>query len=308
MLILILVGTLGSMAFRRGIAGRTLLIGVLLSIVFCFRLSASAEAAPGASPLQATNSREARENAVRSIPFDQLDADSRGKVDVVLSNVSIYRRLPVRVTDCDPDLFMFLIRHPDVVVNIWELLGVSQVHARQVQEGKFRVSDNSGTTGMLEILYQSPETVLVYARGQYEGVLSPRPAHGSCLLLFKSGYVQENDGRWYVTTRLDAFLNLEPGALELLTKTLQPLVGPVADANFTQTISFVGSLSHTSEVNPRGVQRLVAKLTHVPPEVRQQFAEITDRVGKKALDYPAHPGGLARGATMASRGEPSGAR
>ena len=226
----------------------------------------------------------------------------------MLANVSIYRRLPVRVTDCDPELFMFLIRHPDVVVNIWELLGVSQVHARQVQEGKFRVGDNSGTTGMLEILYQDPETVLVYARGQYEGVLSTRPAHGSCLLLFKSGYVRENDGRWYVTTRLDAFLDLEPGALELLTKTLQPLVGPVADANFTQTIGFVGSLSHTSEVNPRGVQRLAAKLTHVPPEVRQQFSEITGRVGKKTIDYPTRPGVAAREAAMASRSAANDAR
>jgi hypothetical protein len=308
MLILILVGTLGPIAFRHGPAGRALLVGVLLFLIFCLRLSARAEAAPAANVLQATNSREARENALRSIPFDQLDQDSRLKVDAVLANVSIYRRLPVRVTDCDPELFMFLIRHPDVVVNIWELLGVSQVHARQVQEGKFRVGDNSGTTGMLEILYQDPETVLVYARGQYEGVLSTRPAHGSCLLLFKSGYVRENDGRWYVTTRLDAFLDLEPGALELLTKTLQPLVGPVADANFTQTIGFVGSLSHTSEVNPRGVQRLAAKLTHIPPEVRQQFSEITGRVGKKTIDYPARPGVAAREAAMASRTTSNDAR
>jgi hypothetical protein len=308
MLILILFGTLGVMAFRRGPAGRALLLGVLLALVSCVHPCAQANAGPASNPLQATNSREARQSALRSIPYDQLDQDSRGKVDAALSNISIYRRLPVRVTDCDPDLFMFLLRHPDVVVNIWELLGVSQVHVRQVQAGQFRVSDNAGTSGMLEILYQNQDTVLVYARGQYEGVLSTRPAHGSCLLIFKSGYVQENDGRWYVTTRLDAFLNLEPGALELLTKTLQPLVGPVADANFTQTIGFVGSLSHTSEVNPHGVQRLAAKLTHVPPEVRQQFAEIADRLGKKALDYPRRLGATAGEATMASRVEPSNAR
>jgi hypothetical protein len=193
-------------------------------------------------------------------------------------------------------------------VNIWELLGVSQVHARQIQEGKFRVADNSGTTGRLEILYESQDTHLVYAQGQYEGVLSPRPAHGSCLLIFKSGYVQENDGRWYVTTQLDAFLNLEPGALELLTKAFQSLVGPVADANFTQTIGFVGSLSHTSEVNPQGVRRLAAKLTHVSPEVRQQFAEIADRVAKKAIDYPPRVGVPAGEAALARRTEEPGAR
>jgi hypothetical protein len=128
------------------------------------------------------------------------------------------------------------------------------------------------------------------------------------LLLFKSGYVRANDGHWFVTTRLDAFLNLEPGALELLTKSLQPLVGPVADANFTQTLGFVGSLSHTAEVNPRGMQRLAAKLTHVPPEVRQQFAEIADRVARNSIDYPTRPGAPAGPAAIASRAEPEAAR
>ena len=94
MLILILVGTLGPLAFRHGPVGRALLVGVLLSLIFCLRLSAGAEAAPAANALQATNSREGRENALRSIPFDQLDQDSRLKVDAVLANVSIYRRLP----------------------------------------------------------------------------------------------------------------------------------------------------------------------------------------------------------------------
>jgi hypothetical protein len=307
-LVVVFVGMLGQAVIRRGVTGRALLVGAIFLLACSLRLSAGADAAYPANPLQATNSREARENALRSIPYDRLDQDARAKVDAVLSNISVYRRLPVRVTDCDPNLYIFLVRHPDVVVNIWELLGVSQVHARQVLDGRFRVSDNSGTTGTLEILYQSQDTHLVYAQGQYEGVLCPRPAHGSCLLVFKSGYVRESDGRWYVTTRLDAFLNLEPGALELLTKTLQTLVGPVADANFTQTIGFVGSLSHTSEVNPQGVRRLAGKLTHVPPEVRLQFAEIAERVSKQVIDYPPRAGAPAGPAVLARRTEQTDAR
>ena len=307
MSILILVGAIGLLAPRRGRVGRGVLAAVLLSIAFPFG-PCSSVAAAATNPLQATNSRESRDDALRSIPLRFTRSGCAGKSgcgDVQHQHLS---RLPVRVTDCDPDLFAFLVRHPDVVVNIWEVLGVSQVHARQVQDGKFRVADNSGTTGTLEILYQSQDTVLVYARGQYEGILSSRPAHGSCLLILKSGYVREKDGRWFVTTRLDAFLNLEPGALELLTKTLQPLVGPVADANFTQTIGFVGSLSHSSAVNPRGMQRLSAKLSHISPEVRQQFADIADRVARKAVDYPSSSGMPAGGPAMASRFDPSGVR
>src|SRR5688500_14635352 len=74
----------------------------------------------GATPsTRATNSWAAREEAINSIPYKQLDRAGRNKVRQVLSQVSIYRRLPVQVTRCDPKLYLFLIEHPDVTVKLW---------------------------------------------------------------------------------------------------------------------------------------------------------------------------------------------
>jgi hypothetical protein len=298
----------GRIVFRRIPLAVGVAVGALFVLVASLGSIPRAEASPPAnSSLQATTSREARESAIRSIPYDKMDPAGRASVDSILANISIYRRLPVRVTDCDPELYLFLLRHPDVVVNIWEVLGVSQIHVRQVAEGTFRIGDNSGTAGTIRLLCQSQDTHVLYAEGCYEGVLCPRPIRGRCLLIVKSGYVRESDGRWYVTTRLDSFLSLEPGALELLTKTFQPLVGQIADTNFSLTVGFVGSLSHTTEVNPRGVQRLAGKLTHVTPETRQQFADLADRVGKKPIDYPSRTS-LHSPAAMASRTETADAR
>src|SRR5436190_23442273 len=72
-----------------------------------------------AKPPAATNSPAAKREAIAAIPFDKLEANMRRKVSAVVTNPSIYRRLPVQVTDCDPDLYLFLVRHPEVVVNIW---------------------------------------------------------------------------------------------------------------------------------------------------------------------------------------------
>ena len=101
-----------------------------------------------------------------------------------------------------------------------------------------------------------------------------RPVNGRCLGILKTSYLRDNDGKTYVTSRLDAFMSVEPGGVELLTKIFHPLVEKTADANFTQTVAFVGSLSRTAVVNSRGFQRLAAKLTHVEPEVRQQLLDL----------------------------------
>ena len=65
------------------------------------------------------------------MPLDKLDAQGRAKVHAVLANITIFRRMPVRVVDCDPDLYLFLVRHPDVVINIWNTLKISQLQLKQ---------------------------------------------------------------------------------------------------------------------------------------------------------------------------------
>ena len=233
-------------------------------------------------PLKATSSREAREEAIRSIPLDKISGDAQATVKAVLSNVSIYRRMPVRMIQCDPEMYLFLVHHPDVIVNVWQVLGITQIALTQLETDCYRLTDSAGTEGTVRLLYQSPDTHLVYTEGKYEGPFSTRPTQGRVVLLMKTGYVRQPDGQCLITVRLDTFMQVEPGGVELLTKAFQPIMGKIADINFMQTIEFVGSLSRTAEVNCRGVQRLASKLSSVEPDVRDQFADVAQRIAEKA--------------------------
>jgi hypothetical protein len=234
-------------------------------------------------PLAATTSSTARQSALRSIPFDRLHADAKQKVSSVLSHVTFFRRLPTQVIQCDPDLYLFLVEHPDVVVNIWQLMGVSQVAVEQSGQGTFRVADVAGTKGSIEYLYSSHDTHVIHTEGFYDGPLFARQVRGRGLMILKTGYVREPDGRFYITCRLDTFMRVEHFGAELLTKVFQPLVGKVADKNFTQTAGFIGSLSRTAEADHQGIVRLASRLAKVPPEVRHEFAELAEQAARKAV-------------------------
>jgi hypothetical protein len=256
---------------------------------------AAAPTAGSPDATQGTTSAAARKSAVQSIPFDKLDADSRKKVNSVLSNLSIFRRMPVRMVNCDPDLYLFLVRHPDIVVNIWEILGVSQLQMRQTDIDTFRITETEGAAATLEFLYHSSDTQIVYGSWTYTGPLLARKITGSCLAVLKTAYTKDSEGKYFVTSRLDGFLSVDSGGAEMLARTLQPLVVKNVDNNFIQTVAFLGSMSKTAEVNLAGMQRLAGRLSHVQSETRQQLSDVVASVANRAAankavgkDGPAH--------------------
>ncbi len=275
-------------ARRSGCAQRSAEIGTRTFIhraagALCLALLCGSWAA-AASPNQATSSRAAREDAVRAIPLDRIEPELKEKIQSTLDSTSLYRRLPVQVTQCDPDMYLFLVRHPEVVVNIWEVMNISNVAPARTGPDTFRATDNAGTLCTVKFCYSDHETHVIYAEGSYSGPLFQRPLRARCVLLLKSGYLQETDGRYYVTSRMDTFIQIEHAGVEMLAKTLQMLVHRSADYNFIETAAFLGTVSRTAEANPGGMQRLATKLTNLEPHVRDRFAELSVGINQKARE------------------------
>jgi hypothetical protein len=262
----------------RSVARWQMLIALLVVSISAARLMA---AEPMGNPYAPHNTRD---EAVRLIPFDKLPPEMRGKITSVIRDVSIYRCLPTQTVDCEPDLFRFLIINPDVLVNIWHVMGVSNITLDRAGPDQFRCADGDGTTANVDVVYRGPQVQVIYAEGLYDGPLFPRPVRGQCVAVLQYSNTRKANGRFEETARLDTFLHVDNVGVELLAKMFQGLVGRTIDHNFAETVSFIGSVSHTAETNPRGMRRLAGKLDHVEPERRNQFVAVTDHVAAKLAD------------------------
>jgi hypothetical protein len=238
-------------------------------------------------PTKASTSAAARADAAKSIPFDQLDEQSRAVASDIVKKASIFRRMPVSVVDCDPNLYLFLVRNPEVVVNIWQVMNVTTVSADRVKPGVYKATDGAGTACNIQFVHSSPDTHVILADGAYSGPLFLRPVKCRCVLVLKSGYVKETDGRIHVTSRMDTFIDIDSAGVAIIAKTVQPLVGKAADHNFTETSGFFGTLSRAAERNPAGLEKLSAKLTKIDPKVRDAFLQQTAAIAASAK--PAMP-------------------
>src|SRR5262245_61329530 len=115
--------------------------------------SESSAAATSSGGSDATSSHAARDEAVRAIPWKLMSPASRQTTQSILNNTSIYRRLPTRIIDCDTDLFTFLLQHPEVVIDVWRVMGISQVALSKMRDGSYRGTDGVGTTGTVRYMF-----------------------------------------------------------------------------------------------------------------------------------------------------------
>jgi hypothetical protein len=229
-----------------------------------------------------TSAKVDRKQAIADIPFDKLNAPTRTKIQGVIDDVSVYRRLPVQVVNADPELHVFLIRYPEVVVNMWELMGITKVQLRRIAPYLLQSHDGAGTIGTAELVYGDQDTHVIYGKGYYEGNLVRKRINGECVLLLKTAYTEAEDGRVYITNRLDVFVSIRNIGAELIAKTLQPVIGKTADHNFVESTKFLAQISQQAAINRGGMQRLAGKLKRVDGQVRAEFSRIAVAANDRA--------------------------
>ncbi len=275
-----------------GPAGRCILFPCL--VVAALSGSSFGPPARAESPADPTSSRAAREEAARAVPWQQLNPEQRRLTQSIISNAAIYRRLPTRVIDCDPEMFTFLLQHPEVIADVWRVMGISRVQLEKLSDGSYRGSDGAGTTGVVRFLSSNcrpdaQNTAVIFADGSYDGKPFVLPIKAQTIALLRSDAVQESNGRRYVTVRADVFIRVEQMAVELVARTVQPWVNATADRNLIETLTFFSNFSHTAERNPEGMQRLAARLTTIDEPTRRALVQLCYQTAGR-YSYLERPG------------------
>lgn len=230
-----------------------------------------------ASATKAITSRAAREDAIRRIPFRSLSPDAQQRLAAVVKKPTMFRRMPVTSINCDPEMHRFSVRHPEVIVGIWQLMGITQVTATRTAPYMLKCDDGVGTITDMELIYGDRDRHVILCEGAYDGPLFRKPLTGRCVLVLHSGASNAGSG-YQVTSMLDVFLQVDHAGLDIFAKTLHPLLGKSADVNFVESMKFVGRMSNAASNNGEGMQHMVGRLQNLQPDVRRQFQQVVANV------------------------------
>jgi hypothetical protein len=232
-----------------------------------------------------SSSHAARRRALEALPLDRIGAPHRQHVERCLRETTLYRHLPTKVFACDGELLAFSLHKPEAIVDIWRVLGISRLALDPAGPEQWRLSDGYGTVGGLRLVYREHHgqtgLMVFHGRGAYTGPLAPRTLSGSCVLLVRHASAGvDAAGQKQQMMEIDAFVDMDGKGLELVTRTLHPLIVRSAAANLHEICLFMSSLSQAAETNPEGVVRLVSRLPRTEPADKETLAGIARAAGR----------------------------
>mgnify|MGYP006277864219 CR=1 FL=1 len=255
-----------------------------------------------------SSGRDARRRSAESIPLDRMPEPQRKVVEQSLRSATLFRHLPAETVTCDPALLEFVLAKPEVLVDLWRALGISRLALDPAGPGQWRLSDGYGTTGVVRLLHQerTPRGGLLvfHGRGGYTGPLAPRQLTGSCLVVVRHAALEPDaQGRAQQAVQIDAFLDVDGLGLEIVTRTLQPLIIRSAAANLHEICLFVSQFSAAAQRNPAGVERLADRMGRTAPPDRRTLARLASGTQRSRTPPPVSPEEMQ--AELASRWLPA---
>lgn len=270
------------------VAGGTIRIRILLGTLCALLLCA-----PGAplfaseprgllQPVSLSPSVQQRKETIASLPLQRLTNEAQQRILAVAESPTLYRRLPTQAIRCDRDMFLFLTRNPEVLVGIWDLMGVTSVQTERTGPYQLEASDGVGTHCDVELIYGDPSLHIYVAEGYYDGKLAARPIRGKGVFVMRSNYAVSQDGGTTVTGTLDCFVQIENLGADLVARTLSGVIGRSADNNFIETARFMAQISQASAQNPPAMIDVAKRMPQVPQATRNQFEELIRKIATES--------------------------
>ena len=222
-----------------------------------------------------------RQEIIAELPLDRLTSEAKDRILGIAQHPTLYRRLPTQAITCEPEMFLFLTRQPEVMVGIWELMGITEVQTKRQGPYHLTAQDGSGTECSVDLIYGDSSLHLYTAEGIYDGPMVAGKIRGRGVFVVRSSYATGSMGQTTVTGTIDCFVQIDNLGADLIARTLSGLIGRSADYNFTETARFMSQVSLASQQNTAAMIDVAKRISQVDETTRQDFVMLIANTAAK---------------------------
>jgi hypothetical protein len=222
-----------------------------------------------------TSSRSSRRAALALLPLDKLKEAEQQRAFAVLRSASMFRELPLLECDVEPEVYNYFARHPDVAVSVWRAMKISVFQMSQTGPTSYDVNSGDGTTGKVDVLYQSDEESLIICSGVFKNPLILKPINATGLFHLRTTMKRQKDGTSVATHQGRMYVAFPSQAVSTIAKVISPISNIIIDRNFREVSLFLHMMSMAMQRQPGWVEHVSEKLDGVPAKRREELLQLT---------------------------------
>lgn len=216
--------------------------------------------------------------AKSEVPVSRLNRTDQKTVKAVLSDLSIYRRLPEVLCETDPRVLEYFLDHPEVAVSLWRAMGVSELKLSRLSPWRFHADAGDGSVGSIRVMYKSKSERVVFCDGRFVNPVANKPIQAQCVIHFKNNYERDRRNATLARHSATMFVSLPHSAIEAAARVISPVSNRIADKNFEEVSLFVHMMSVAMSSRIGWCEALANRMDGIPEGESDRFLEIASAV------------------------------
>jgi hypothetical protein len=190
--------------------------------------------------------------ALESMPAATRDALSKVMKDPTLTAVS-----PAEEFVAQPDMYQWLLDHPDRTAGAWRKMGVAAVEIKPLKDGRFCWKDENGSELVWQNVAQGPTGRVWYAEGKVNpGPLFPTVAVKAVAVLTYAD-TPRSTGDAVIKHQIEVFLHTDSKTAALATKLLGDGAPRMASQGSEQLLMFFSGIAKYAHDKPEKARGLL---------------------------------------------------
>lgn len=224
---------------------------------------------------EATSDKQMLTYTKQRMPFNRMSVGARERANEILNDLSQYRRMPSLQYPVDPNIYQYLINHPDVAVSTWRAMGISQLQMSQVADFEFTASAADGSAGEADVLWRDGNQCLFIVEGKYSSPILPTAIEASALVWLQYRFVRDNKGGYLVNQQVETFIRFPSAAIDTLAKMATRLTNTILDRNVFEVSLYARMMSQASVKDPVWIEQVADRMDGVPAQRKIELVRVS---------------------------------
>lgn len=294
---------------------RKLYVPFLLAPVICFVSSQTVEAKDRLEELatqvgvrilaESTSDHVVRDRCKQQIPYGKMSESAQRRAADLIAGSSQYRRMPCLQYEVNPNIYQYLLNHPDVAVSTWRAMGISKLQMSQTGDFEYEAQSGDGSDGIAHVLWRDGNQCVFIVEGSYKSPLLPKTINASALVWLRYRFIESNEGTTLVNQQVETFLYFPSMAVDTIAKLATSVTNTILDRNVFEVSLYARMMSKAAEKEPEWIEQLALRMDGVPPQRRMELVQISR--GKKPTEGHMLPVATRTGEQKRRRLQNSGA-